>query len=146
MAAGAIAVTMVAAGSFSAAESTGEGLIKYRQSVMGALGAHMGAISRIVRGEADHPDQLLAHAQAVQALAMMIPEAFADNAEGAENEAKPEIWSDAAGFAAKAEALQTAAADFVAAAETGDMAAAGAALGGVGGACKGCHDNYREAD
>lgn len=143
-AAAAIAVTMVAAGSFSAAESTGEGLIKYRQSVMGAIGGHMGAIARIVRGEADLGDQLMAHAEALNDLSMMIPDAFQEaSAEGVETRALPAIWSDSDGFAAKTEAFQTASADLVAAVESGDQDAIGAAFGPVGGSCKGCHDDYR---
>ena len=54
--------------------------------------------------------------------------------------AKPEIWSDAAGFAAKMADLKNAAAAMSGAA---DQAAVGAAMGGIGGACKGCHETYR---
>ena len=143
LAAGAIAISMAVAGSFSVAQSTGEGAIKYRQSVMSAIGGHMGAIARIVRGEADQGDHLLAHAQAISALSGMVTDAFEENAEGADNDALPEIWSDWDGFAGKAGDLETAAAAFVAAVETGDGAAIGEALGGVGNGCQGCHENYR---
>lgn len=143
-AAAAIAVSMVAAGSFSVAESTGEGMVKYRQSVMGAVGGHMGAIVRIVRGEADLGDQLLAHAEALHDLSLMIPDAFQEiSAEGVETRALPEIWTDWDGFTAKVDAFQTASADLVAAVESGDQEAIAAAFGPVGGSCKGCHDDYR---
>lgn len=143
LAAGAIAVTLVAAGSLSVAESTGEGLIKYRQALMGANGGHMGALVRIVRGEAEHPDQVLGHAQALNAMAHMIPDAFMENAEGADNDALPAVWEDWDGFVAKAEAMQVATAALVAAAETGDSEAIAAAFGPVGASCGGCHDDYR---
>lgn len=139
----AIAGTMVMAGSLSVAESTGEGLIKYRQSVMSAIGGHMGAIARIVRGEAEFGDQLAAHAQALNDLAHMIPDAFGEPGSDAETRSLPLIWEDHDGFLEDASALQAATADFAAAAETGDIAAAGAALGPVGQACQGCHETYR---
>ena len=142
-AAAAIAMTFGAATSFSVAQSTGEGLIKYRQALMSAQGAHMGAISAIVKGEADHANQLAAHVQALNDLANMIPEAFAEPGSDAETRALPLIWEDHEGFLAKAEALQTATADFATAAEGGDMAAVGAAMGPVGQACQGCHETYR---
>jgi cytochrome c556 len=142
-AAAAIAATLGAAATFSTAQVTGEGVIKYRQALMGAQGAHMGAISRIVKGEVDLGDQLAAHAQALNDLANMIPGAFAEAGSDAETRALPLIWEDHEGFLAKAEALQTAAADFVTAVEGGDMAAIGAAMGPVGEACQGCHETYR---
>jgi cytochrome c556 len=143
LAAAAIAATLGAAATFSTAQVTGEAVIKYRQAVMSAQGAHMGAISRIVKGEVDLADQLAAHAQALNDLANMIPAAFAEAGSDAETRALPLIWEDHEGFLAKAEALQTATADFVAAVEGGDMAAIGEAMGPVGAACQGCHETYR---
>lgn len=143
LAATAIAVTMVAAGAISVAQSTGEGMINYRKAVMSAQGGHMGAIARIVRGEVELTDQLAAHAQALNDLAHMIPDAFAEPGSDAETRALPLIWEDHDGFLAAAEALQTATAEFASAAESGDLAAAGAALGPVGQACQTCHETYR---
>jgi cytochrome c556 len=59
------------------------------------------------------------------------------------SEAKPGIWENADDFKAKTVAFQTAAADLVKVAAGGDKAAIGAALGKVGGTCKGCHETYR---
>lgn len=58
--------------------------------------------------------------------------------------AKETIWSDKAGFDKKATDLQTATADLAAAAAKGDKAATLKAAGAVGGACKSCHEDYRE--
>jgi len=144
LAAGAIAVTMVAAGSFSVAESTGEGLIKYRKALMGANGGHMGALAGIVRGEAEHgADDVLVHATAINAIAGLLPDAFMENAEGAETRALPAIWENWDDFAAKAAALEEASAALMEAAEGGDMEAIGAAFGPVGASCGGCHETYR---
>jgi cytochrome c556 len=54
--------------------------------------------------------------------------------------AKTEIWSDAEGFKAKFADMETAALAMVGAA---DAAAVGAAMGAIGGSCKGCHETYR---
>ncbi len=56
--------------------------------------------------------------------------------------ALPEIWTDAAGSAAKGKAFQEAAAELIAVAGTGEEAF-GAAMGKLGGTCKACHDTYR---
>lgn len=144
LAAGAIAVTMVAAGSLSVAESTGEGLIKYRKALMAANSAHAGALAGIVRGEAEHgADDVLVHATALNAIAGLLPDAFMESAEGAETRALPAIWEDWDGFVAAAEQLQTASAALMEAAEGGDMEAIGAAFGPVGASCGGCHETYR---
>jgi cytochrome c556 len=60
-----------------------------------------------------------------------------------ETRAKPEIWSDAAGFAGKLETLAAATPALVAAAKTGNAGAIGAALGKVGKTCGGCHKPFR---
>ena len=59
---------------------------------------------------------------------------------GGESRAKPEIWSDAAGFEKGMKDAQAAA---VALQSVSDEAAYGPALGALGGNCKSCHDKYR---
>ncbi|MEC9345693.1 MAG: cytochrome c [Pseudomonadota bacterium] len=61
----------------------------------------------------------------------------------AEYRAKPEIWTDWAGFEKSMQDMQAAAKDLVAAAETGEAAKVGAALGAMGKTCGACHDTYR---
>ena len=56
--------------------------------------------------------------------------------------AKPDVWSDPDGFAGKFKELETASAAMIDAAGT-DLDALKAAMGGVGGACKACHEKYR---
>jgi len=59
---------------------------------------------------------------------------------GGESRAKPEIWTDAAGFEKGMKDAQAAA---VALQSVSDEAAYGPALGALGGNCKSCHDKYR---
>ncbi len=120
------------------------GVIEYRQAVMSAQAGHMGALARIVRGEADFPEDVPAHARALHDLADMILPAFPEGSlEGAETDALPAIWEDWEGFSASVEEFRTATAALVAAADGGDAAAVGAAFGEVGNGCRSCHDDFR---
>src|SRR5262245_29043931 len=67
-------------------------------------------------------------------------ELFPPGSGGGESRAKPEVWSDRAGFDKGMKAGQEAAAALAAVA---DEAAFPAAMKALGGTCKGCHDKYR---
>lgn len=57
--------------------------------------------------------------------------------------AKPEVWTDTAGFAARTAAFADATKALAAAAKAGDKDAFAAALASTGAACKGCHDSFQ---
>jgi cytochrome c556 len=57
--------------------------------------------------------------------------------------AKSEIWTDAAKFKEASERLQNAAPKLAAAAKTNNMDTLKAAFQDTAGACKNCHDNFR---
>jgi cytochrome c556 len=59
---------------------------------------------------------------------------------GGESRAKPEVWTDAAGFE---KGMKDGYAAAVALQSVSDEAAFGPALGALGGSCKSCHDKYR---
>jgi cytochrome c556 len=59
---------------------------------------------------------------------------------GGESRAKPEVWTDAAGFE---KGMKDGYAAAVALQSVSDEAAFGPALGALGGNCKSCHDKYR---
>jgi cytochrome c556 len=63
---------------------------------------------------------------------------------GVKTEALNSIWEKPDQFKAAVARLQTEAPKLNAAAQTGDVAQVKAAFGAVGGACKNCHDNFRE--
>lgn len=67
----------------------------------------------------------------------------ATNVPGADTNAKPEVWNDAAGFDAARRKLVDASAQLAA---VTDAASLKAALPAVGEACKSCHQTYRKAD
>lgn len=92
----------------------------------------------------------------IQIAAASVPRLTADMADwfpsgsgpesGVETEALAVIWKNESDFLQKVSAMQDAAANLNTAAQTGDVAAIGAAFKKTGGTCKGCHDKYRLDD
>ena len=136
----AVALTAGTAFSVSAEDSPS---IKYRQAVMRAVSGHMGASVAIIKGQVPYADDLVAHATGLNDMANVYANAFKEKTHGGKTRAKPKIWEEADDFSQKIENLKKATADFLAAAKSGGPAKAGAKLGAVGDACKGCHKKYR---
>jgi len=65
---------------------------------------------------------------------------------GVKTGAKPEIWTDAVGFAAAAKTFADASGTLDQAAQAGNIEAVKAAATDVGKACGACHNKYREKD
>lgn len=76
---------------------------------------------------------ILAHLKEAEGL-------FPEGSGGGDTRAKPEIWSDRAGFDASMHAAQEAAAALAAVTEE---AAYEPAMRALGGSCRGCHEKYR---
>jgi len=110
---------------------------------MKALGGHMKGIGAVAKGKAPYSAATPVHAQAINEIAQYMGLFFPAGSGGMETRAKPEIWSDPAGFAGKLEAMAAATPALVAAAKTGDASAIGAAMRTVGKSCGGCHKPYR---
>ncbi len=72
-----------------------------------------------------------------------LPAMFAPSTAKASSRAKPEVWTDAAGFAVKAKAFADATAALATAAKADDKDAFTAALASTNAACKGCHEAYQ---
>jgi cytochrome c556 len=62
---------------------------------------------------------------------------------GLPNRARPEIWKEPAKFKAASEKMIGEVAKLETAAKSGNLDAIKTAAGAVGGACKGCHDDFR---
>ncbi len=137
----AIALTAGTALSVSADDKA---YIKYRQAVMSAVGGHMGGAVAIIKGDVPYTEDLVAHATGLNDMAKAAPNAFKQETSGGETRAKPEIWKDHDEFIQQLKDMQTATADFLAAAKAGGPAAAAEKLEAVGDSCKGCHKKFRE--
>ena len=122
-----------------------EAAIKYRQSVMKALGGHMGALASLVKGQIDAKSHLPGHANAVAAMGALTKDIFPKGSDaGAETTALPVIWEKPDEFAKAVTAFETASAKFAGVAGGGDMTAIAAAFGELGKSCGGCHQTYRK--
>ncbi len=135
------ALVAAAIGSPLAAVADDEGDIKYRQAVMKGTAGHAGAIAQIAKGKVSHDDALVGHAHALVELSKMVPAAFKNKTSG-DSAAKPEVWSDMAGFEAKAKDFENAAMAVADAAKNGPGAVKGT-LGDLFDTCKACHKEYR---
>lgn len=72
-----------------------------------------------------------------------LPGMFAESTRSTTSRAKPEIWTDKAGFAEKAKAFADATAALSVAAKADDKEAFTAALASTNAACKGCHESFQ---
>jgi len=121
--------------------------VKARRALMGTIGYHTGILGNMAKGEMPYDAAMAtAAAENISAAATMnrltiwIEGSGVGAAEG--TRAKPDIWSDPAGFETAAMGLETAAATMVMAAGT-DLDALRGAMQGLGAACSTCHKAYR---
>jgi len=124
----------------SAAALADEGAADYRHHTMEAIGGHTTAVFDILQGKVPHGDHLAVHASAIADMAAIAHTLFPEGSMG--GNAKAAIWEQPEAFAERMQAFQDAAPAFRdAIVGGGDIGAAAQALGG---ACKGCHDHYKD--
>ena len=126
---------------WSLADAAGE--IKYRQGVMAVVGGHMSSMGAILRGRV-HMSDLKYHARGMANIAKVVPNVFPAGSGEGKTEALPAIWEKPDVFKAGLDKFIKAANEMSEVAESGDMQAIGPAIKALGGACKGCHDDFRE--
>lgn len=141
----AMAGLVLAAGAALAAEDEAV-LVGYRQKVMKGIGANTAAIGDILKFKLPYEKNVLGHAQALHADALLAASAFEKKADSPKSMAKPEVWQKPAEFKEHAEHLVEASAKLVKVAEGGDMKAIGAQMKELGKACQDCHDDFRKPD
>ncbi len=140
--------TLIATAAFAGGHSSTpeEAAIKARNAHMSLYGFNLGPLGAMVKEEAPY-DAAVAAALAGNLAALASIDTGAYWIEGTDmsvdgSRAKPEIWSDAEGFAA-AEMAMTEAATALAAVAGNDLDALKASFGAVGQACGDCHKAYR---
>ncbi len=119
--------------------------VVYRKAGMQMMGNHVGRIGAHIKGDRVlTPAQLELSAQVVENMSKVVYDGFLEGTDQSKgNRARPEIWKEWAKFKDAQAKLQGETPKLLAAAKTGDKAALQAAFGGVGGACKNCHDSYQ---
>ncbi len=120
--------------------------ISDRKAAMKNVGMAMGAVVKIVKGQADFDPIVASLAFAtMNNAAIGITSLFPVGTEtGGETTASPKIWSDMDGFSSAMAKFQADAAAAVAA-KPADMGAFKAVFGKVASNCKACHEIYRIA-
>ena len=122
-------------------------LVKQRQAAMTLQGKYMGPLGAMAQGKAPYNAETVAfNAAMLDALSRMPWDGFAPASKDAtvKTAALPAIWSEPAKFQEAQDNFQKAVQGLVAVSRGGDEAAQKAAIGGVGKACGGCHQNFRE--
>jgi cytochrome c556 len=140
---------LAAAPSALSAPPTGAQVAKYRHEVMESLGAHMSALSMIVKGESDRTQDVVVHATAIHDLGAGIGALFPDGSgptAGIDTDAKAEVWTQKDKFATSVKAFQTEAAKLLDVAKRNDLAAVKTAFAATGGTCGDCHDVFKTDD
>jgi cytochrome c556 len=119
-------------------------IIKQRQDNRKQAGAAMKLIGETVKAKGD-AKVVVEQAAKLKTLEAAFDKMFPPGSDkGADTEALPAIWTDAAGFAAAGKNADALYDKLAAAAGSGDMAAIGAAAGAVGKeGCGGCHSKFR---
>ncbi|MBC8267787.1 MAG: cytochrome c [Rhodospirillaceae bacterium] len=117
--------------------------IKFRQSVMKAVGGTMGGLAAVLKGEApsSHADPL---AHTMYELSKVVPHLFPKGSDFGETAALLTIWEKPADFTMAVAAYQAAALNLSKVVHDFDMGTFGPAFAALGKSCKGCHENFRK--
>jgi cytochrome c556 len=144
-AAAALALMIAAGASARSARETAptpEELAKAREAAMIMSVATLARVRAALSGESVKPAVFPARglAQWAESIPAMFP---ASTASLTGTRARPEIWSDRAGFEARAAAFTSATRAMVVAAQADDRAALTVAVERTAESCKACHDAYQ---
>ena len=143
----AIAATLAGAAVATAAPKP-EAAIAYRQGVYTMIGWNFGPLAQMVRGKTawDAAD-FAKRAERIAFLAPQLLEGFPEGSDtGAKTDAKPEIWKNMDDFKSKMDDLVKQSKLLADVAKGGDEAKMKEQFKQTAGACKACHEKYRNED
>ena len=130
-------------GSAQAQFAKPEDAVKYRQSALQLIASHFGRMQPVMKGQVPYDAAAIkANVELLKTLSVLPWAGFVEGSQ-AGTSAKPEVWSDAAGFKAAQSKFEGAVDKLAVAANSGDLDRVRAAFGDVGASCKACHDSYR---
>jgi len=149
------AITKVVAGlalvavSSSVLAASASDTIAARHANFKVMGKAMKATGEELRNPTPSVDVIRANAAALATAAAKVKGFFPRGSgpeSGAKTEALAAIWQKPTEFGAAADKLTGAVQAYSRAAASGDIGQIKASLGAVGGACKSCHESFREKD
>jgi len=134
-------LALLGAGAAATAHEGASGDVKTRMEAMKTVADNTKILGGMATGKrAFDAADAQAAAAVLEAEAARIPALFESGEMSEVSEASPEIWENWGDFTAKSEDLAVAAAR---AGDVTDLDGLRAAMGGIGGACKACHQDYR---
>ncbi|MEI8402142.1 MAG: cytochrome c [Alcaligenaceae bacterium] len=120
-----------------------EAAISYRQSALTLISSHFGRMQPTIKGATPYDAAAIkANVDLLKTLSILPWAAFPEGSQAGSN-AKPEVWSDAAGFKQAQQKFEAAVVKLSDVSGSGDLEKLRAAYGDVGASCKACHDAYR---
>lgn len=118
-------------------------VVKARMDAMSEIGRNTKIIGKMAKGQdAFDADHVRAAAAIIADYAVQTPTLFELNETDPKSEALPAIWDNYADFVLKSEALEQVAIELSSSVLTADDL--GKAVAALGGACKACHQQYRQ--
>lgn len=121
-----------------------EDAVKYRKAAFSVTASHFGRMGAMASGKAPFDAKLAAeNAEIVANMAKLPWHAFGEGTDTADSKAKPEVWRQSAKFKEAADKLQAESVKLVAATKTGKEDAFKTAFATTAGACKSCHDDFK---
>ena len=122
-----------------------EDAVKYRKAAFTLMGTHFGRIGAMVQGRVPYDAAAVtANAEIVVEMSKLPYAGFPEGTGGTEKGTpKPNVWTERAKFDEAAKKMQDEVAKLLAAAKAGNADQVKAQFGNAGGACKSCHDNFR---
>jgi cytochrome c556 len=123
-------------------------VVKYRQATMKALGAHMSAMSLVVKKQISDRRQLAVHAESVRAISEGLASLFpaGTGPDKVSTATMMAAWRETQAFRASALKLQTEATKLATIAKKGDAKSFDAEFAQVSAACNECHKKFRTRD
>jgi cytochrome c556 len=117
--------------------------IKYRKAAFTVMATHFGRLGAMANGKIPF-DAAVAqqNAEVANAMAQLPWAAFGPGTEG--GDALPEVWKEQAKFKELSDDMRKKMGELNAAAKTGSLDNLKATFSAVGGACKTCHDSFKE--
>lgn len=135
----ALATALPAAAQFRSPEAA----VEYRQSAFTVMGTHFSRLGAMAQGRVPYDAAAAAaNAQIVVTMSTLPYAAFVEGTSGTKKGSpKPNVWTERAKFDAAAKKMQDEVVKLAEAAKT--EAGLKAAFGNAAGACKACHDDFR---
>ncbi len=136
------AIPLTAALAQAPAGLTPEQIVAARQSAYLLSAGNLAGIKGVIDGGGDLKG-IAFPARALARWARTLPAMFPEGSNVPPTHAKAEVWSDRAGFEARAQAYAAAATRLAELAPGGDRAAITAQFDALRGTCQACHEQYR---